>query len=52
MGISSTVSLNAAYEALSDATKRQVYDQHGEEGLKQQAQQAGQGGGGGGIFDM
>lgn len=34
----------AAYEVLTDAEKRKVYDRYGEEGLKQM----GQGGGGGG----
>lgn len=38
-----------AYETLSDKDKRRVYDQAGEEGLKQQAQQ---GGGGRDPFDM
>ena len=36
-----------AYEVLSDAEKRQIYDRHGEEGVKQHAQQGGRGGGGG-----
>jgi hypothetical protein len=44
----------AAYEVLSDPEKRQIYDQYGEEGIKQHAgQQAqGRGGGGGNIFDL
>jgi DnaJ-class molecular chaperone len=38
---------------LSDEKKRRIYDQHGEEGLKQQEQQQQRGGGGhGNIFDM
>ena len=36
--------VRAAYEVLTDAEKRKVYDRYGEEGLKQM----GQGGGGGG----
>ena len=36
-----------AYEVLSDAEKRQIYDRHGEEGVKQHAAQGGHGGGGG-----
>lgn len=45
--------INNAYEALSDPEKKKIYDQYGEEGLKQN--QGGGGGGGGGgqnIFDM
>eukprot|EP00347_Sterkiella_histriomuscorum_P010918 403374430 len=38
-----------AYETLSDPEKRQIYDQHGEEGVKRQ--QAGQNAGGGGQFN-
>ena len=54
MRYSHTLFLFAAYETLSDAEKRQIYDQYGEEGLKQHNQQQGQRGGGmgGGIFDM
>lgn len=37
--------ISHAYEVLSDAEKRKIYDRHGEEGLKQH--QAGGGGGGG-----
>lgn len=45
--------INHAYEILSDAKKRKVYDQHGEEGLKQHEQQnAGGGGGQGDIFSQ
>ena len=40
----------AAYETLSDKEKRRVYDQAGEEGLKQQQNQGG--GGGQNPFDM
>lgn len=43
----------AAYEVLSDPEKRQIYDQYGEEGVKQHAgQQAGGHGGGHNIFDL
>lgn len=47
------VEINRAYEVLSDSDKRQVYNQYGEEGLKEheKRQAAGQGRGGGGIFD-
>ena len=41
-----------AYEVLSDAEKRQIYDRHGEEGVKQHAQQGGRGGGGFGGGDI
>ena len=40
----------AAYEVLTDAEKRRVYDQHGEEGLKKMA--GGGGGGGGSAHDI
>lgn len=41
-----------AYEILTDEEKKQVYDRHGEEGLKQHEQQQGQGGGHGGFDDI
>ena len=40
-----------AYEVLSDKEKRQIYDRHGEDGVKQHAAQGGRGGGGG-AHDM
>lgn len=40
-----------AYEVLSDDEKRQVFDRHGEEGLKRHEGQGG-GGGGGGFDDI
>jgi len=41
-----------AYEVLSDAEKRRIYDRHGEEGVKQHAQQGNGGGGGFGGNDI
>ena len=41
-----------AYEVLSDEKKRSIYDQYGEEGLKQHDAQQQQGQGGFGGFDM
>jgi len=43
--------INRAYEALIDEEKRNIYDRHGEEGLKQHEQRESGGGGGGGGFD-
>lgn len=40
--------INNAYEVLSDSEKRNIYDQYGEEGLKQFSAGGGRGGGGGG----
>ncbi|KAH6627172.1 hypothetical protein B0J18DRAFT_489921 [Chaetomium sp. MPI-SDFR-AT-0129] len=45
------VQVSEAYEALSDAESRQIYDQYGHEGLKQRQQQGG-GGGGHDPFDL
>lgn len=42
----------AAYEALVDPEKRQIYDRHGEEGLKQHDAQGGGGGGPQDIFSQ
>jgi DnaJ family protein B protein 11 len=41
-----------AYEVLSDAEKRRIYDRHGEEGVKQHAQQGSGGSGGFGGNDI
>ncbi len=43
---------DAAYEALVDPGKRQIYDRHGEEGLKQHDAQGGGGGGPQDIFSQ
>lgn len=44
--------INRAYEVLSDEEKKQIYDRHGEEGIKQHEQRGGGGGGGfGGGFE-
>lgn len=40
-----------AYEVLTNEDKKQIYDRHGEEGLKQHEQRQGQGGAGHGGFD-
>lgn len=38
-----------AYEVLSNEEKKQIYDRHGEDGLKQHEERGGGGGGGGGF---
>eukprot|EP00934_Nitzschia_sp_Nitz4_P009002 Nitzschia sp. Nitz4//scaffold55_size114948//89062//90277//NITZ4_003918-RA/size114948-snap-gene-0.177-mRNA-1//1//CDS//3329554581//8992//frame0 len=43
--------INRAYEVLSDSEKREIYDRHGEEGIKQHEQREAGGGGGGSPFD-
>jgi len=40
--------ISRAYEVLTDEEKRETYNRHGEEGLKQKEQMENQGGGGGG----
>ena len=42
--------IGQAYEVLTDTEKRQIYDQYGEEGLKQREGGGGGGGGGGNPF--
>lgn len=41
-----------AYEVLTNEEKKQIYDRHGEEGLKQHESRQGQGGGHGGFDDI
>jgi DnaJ homolog subfamily B member 11 len=41
----------AAYEVLSDESKRRIYDRYGEEGLKQHEAQSGSSSGAGDIFE-
>ncbi len=51
-GARECVRCDAAYEALIDPEKRQIYDRHGEEGLKQHDAQGGGGGGPQDIFSQ
>ncbi|KAF5741538.1 dnaJ subfamily B member 11-like [Tripterygium wilfordii] len=44
--------ISNAYEVLSDGEKRNIYDNYGEEGLKQHAASGGRGGGGMNINDI
>ncbi|KAL1827334.1 hypothetical protein ACET3Z_005746 [Daucus carota] len=44
--------INNAYEVLSDSEKREIYDRHGEQGLKQHAAGGGRGGGGINLQDI
>jgi DnaJ family protein B protein 11 len=44
--------ISHAYEVLSNAEKKQIYDRYGEEGLKQQEGQGQRGHPGGGMFDF
>ncbi|KAF2402269.1 DnaJ-domain-containing protein [Trichodelitschia bisporula] len=46
------VAIAEAYDALSDAESRRIYDQYGHEGLKQHKQGGGRGGGGHDPFDI